>query len=84
MLMQTGVSALRRKFGRATVGTARARKPLTSLAQFNVMGRLRRLGWLGLWLLADYSLHAWLNDPSAAGSKGVSRYHADLGIPTDI
>ena len=31
---------------------------------FSVHDRLRRLGWLGLWLLAQRSLDVWLTVPS--------------------
>src|SRR5581483_11858849 len=32
---------------------------------------IRRLGWFGLWLVAQRSMRLWLADPTSSGSKAV-------------
>jgi len=38
---------------------------------------VRRLGWFGLWLVAQRSMRLWLADRTFTGSKAVARNRRD-------
>jgi hypothetical protein len=43
----------------------------------SVKDRVSRLGWWGLWLVAQRSMRLWLADPTYTGSKAVGLSRRD-------
>lgn len=65
--------SLRREFGRVGAGM-----PLVEAHQLHVRHHVsvkdwfRRLGWLGLWLVAQHSMRLWLADPTFTRSRALA------------
>jgi len=61
--------SLRRQFGSGGVVDAH---PLHVGHHVRVTEWLRRLGWWGLWLVAQRSMRLWLDDATFTGSRAVA------------
>ena len=71
MLRDPGMRSLRREFGSLRAGMSLVGTRQLHVRRGSVKDWFRRLGWLGLWLVAQRSMHLWLADPTFTGSSAV-------------
>jgi len=68
----TGVRSLRRESGRVGAGMSLVGTHQRHVRHHvSVKDWFRRLGWLGLWLVARRSMRLWLAVPTLTGSRAV-------------
>jgi hypothetical protein len=69
---------LRREFGGGGAGVSVVgHHQLHVRHHVSVKDRIRRLGWLGLWWVAQHSMRLWLADPTPTGSKAIAPSRRD-------